>query len=264
MYAYDCRTLLCAHVKIVLYLIVIILPWKIFIIFSLGFDLPVGSKILISGTQILTTAKENKNFIVKAAESFSNTVSIWIQRAGEILSSTLEFPFFQKYSRSLIQFNWLELKYFHLCREFRLTLPNIILNFFTLHYVHLLWRWSNPRKSAIGILQICWKVGIRSWRRVQSCCRWRWVRCSHHLHPHSLLATPHFLVINRNCHYLRNILYFSGRSVGARILLGDRDVDVTLSRLATAVSDSSPERWDIIRFSLSFILAYLVGAFVVF
>ena len=97
MYAYDCRTLLCAHVKIVLYLIVIILPWKIFIIFSLGFDLPVGSKILISGTQILTTPIENKNFIVKAAESFSNTVSIWIQRAGKKLSSNLEFPFPQNY-----------------------------------------------------------------------------------------------------------------------------------------------------------------------
>ena len=34
-----------------------------------------------------------------------------------------------------------------------------------------------------------------------------------------------------------------GRAIGARVLLGDRDVDITLSRLATAVSNSSSKRY---------------------
>ena len=36
-----------------------------------------------------------------------------------------------------------------------------------------------------------------------------------------------------------------GRKVGARILLGDRDVDITLQHLAEAISTAEPDRYRI-------------------
>lgn len=54
----------------------------------------------------------------------------------------------------------------------------------------------------------------------------------------SLLLPPEFSLFR--CLFL--FLHLPGRAIGARILLGDRDVDITLSRLATAVSDSKSER----------------------
>jgi hypothetical protein len=50
----------------------------------------------------------------------------------------------------------------------------------------------------------------------------------------SFLSSLFFLLYS--CH--------PGRAIGARVLLGDRDVDITLSRLATAVSDSSSKRFE--------------------
>ena len=59
-----------------------------------GFDLPAGSKILAPGIQLLTTPKVNKNFIEKSVEGFSNTVSMWVQNAGELKRNTYNSYFY--------------------------------------------------------------------------------------------------------------------------------------------------------------------------